>query len=317
MRGRAPPLALWPRFALSPLFALSPRFALSPLFALTPRSALSLAVALSLGIAGGAAAQTPPPQSPPPYSTVRLNYVYAANLGFGGYAIGGLTADVFSLPLATTFDVGDDGWKLRVKAPIQLGIYSFQGSFLGTKLSVNQQSLGVIPGLELQVPVGERVTLKPFVDLGGIHGFGTTGGAANSWVYTVGVRAVTRFQVGDDWTLLIGNGALFAGDSGGGFTENYTSIQNGIGIRRPLGISFNGFEPDVGVYTAWSCSPKPLEFSRFLDPPLRVSNQGEIGVTLGSALPFEVLGTRNPRIGAGYVFGEGLTVWHVSFGFPF
>jgi hypothetical protein len=275
-------------------------------------------VALALGAAGGALAQTQT-QSPPPYSTVRVNYVYASNLGFGGYALAGLTASVFSLPLATTFDLDHDGWKLKVSAPIQLGLYSFRTTFMGTNVSLKQQSLGVVPGLELQVPVGERVTLKPFIDAGAIHAFGATSEAPNSWVYTVGLRALTRFQVGDDWTLLIGNGALFAGDStiGRGFQESYTSIQNGVGIRRPLGLSIGGFEPDVGVYAAYYYYPKPLQFSRFLNPPLRVSNQGEIGVTLGSALPFEFLGTSNPRLGAGYVFGDGLTVWDVSFGFPF
>jgi len=34
--------------------------------------------------------------------TVNLNYVYAATLGFGGYSLAGLTADVYTLPLAYT-----------------------------------------------------------------------------------------------------------------------------------------------------------------------------------------------------------------------
>jgi hypothetical protein len=63
--------------------------------------------------------------------------------------------------------------------------------------------------------------------------------------------------------------------------------------------------------------PTPLEFSRFLRPPLRVVDQGEVGFSIGSARPLEILGWSNPRIGAGFVFGGGLNVWHVNFGFQF
>jgi hypothetical protein len=55
--------------------------------------------------------------------------------------------------------------------------------------------------------------------------------------------------------------------------------------------------------------------SRFLQSPLRIHNQDEIGFSIGSAEPFKILWLSNPR--AGFVFGGGLNVWHVNFGFPF
>jgi hypothetical protein len=60
-----------------------------------------------------------------------------------------------------------------------------------------------------------------------------------------------------------------------------------------------------------------LTFSRFLEPPLRISNQTEVGFSVGSAEPLKILWLSNPRIGAGIVFGGGLTVYHINFGFPF
>ena len=36
-----------------------------------------------------------------------------------------------------------------------------------------------------------------------------------------------------------------------------------------------------------------------------------------SAAPYEFLWFSNARIGAGYVFGDGLQVWRINFGFPF
>ena len=58
--------------------------------------------------------------------------------------------------------------------------------------------------------------------------------------------------------------------------------------------------------------PTPLEFSRFLKPLLQISNQAEIGFSVGSATPFQVLWLSNPRIGVGFVFGGALGVWHIN-----
>jgi hypothetical protein len=100
-------------------------------------------------------------------TTVTVNYVYAAQIGIGSYEVGGLSVRVLELPLSYTFVVDEElEWKLRVKAPVDLGIYSFSGTFNGSNVSADQQSLGVVPGLELQVPVTDRWTLKPFVDSG-------------------------------------------------------------------------------------------------------------------------------------------------------
>ena len=104
---------------------------------------------------------------------------------------------------------------------------------------------------------------------------------------------------------------------GGYFEERYVALQVGGEIRRPLGFKIGEWAPDLGLYAGTYYYPEPLVFSRFLRSPLRVANQGEIAFSIGSATPFQMLGLSNPRIGVGYVFGDGLNVWHVNFGFPF
>ena len=73
----------------------------------------------------------------------------------------------------------------------------------------------------------------------------------------------------------------------------------------------------LGVYTIYYYYPVPLVFSRFLEPELKIAHQGEIGFSIGSATQFQLLGLSNPRIGAGFIFGGGLTVLHINFGFQF
>lgn len=264
----------------------------------------------------GAVAQA---ASPDDFRTVNVNYVYASTLGFGGYSLAGLSADVYTLPLSHSFLLGDDGLVLRVTLPVQFGIYSFRGTDTdGTPISLNQQSLALVPGAELQIPVGPHLLLKPFVNFGAAYAFGVSQGVPDAWVYAAGARAVSRWQIGA-YTLAVGGGALYAGDRamGPGFHEQYTALEAGVELRHPLGFSIRGIAPDVGVYAAAYEYPQPLQFTRFLAPPLSVRNQGEVGMTLGTVQPLDMLWLGNTRIGAGYVFGDGLQVWHVVFGLPF
>ena len=288
------------------------RFAAKPGF----RSALVLAcAALASHVPAPAAAQSPAAQN----TDVVLNYVYAAQLGFGGYSLGGLTANVYTLPLADTLaDTPGEGWGLKLLLPVQFGLYHFSGSYEGRHVSLNQTSLSFTPGLELQIPVLDRTVVKPFVQAGIAHGFGPGVGNPDSYVFLGGARSITQWQAGD-YTLSFGNGVVFAGDAtvGPGSAEHYVSLQIAGEVRRPLGFEIAGVKPDLGVYVANYYYPAPLRFTRFLKPRLEVTDQAEVGFSIGAADKFKLLWFSNPRIGAGVVFGGGLTVYHVNFGFPF
>jgi hypothetical protein len=127
------------------------------------------------------------------------------------------------------------------------------------------------------------------------------------------------FAKGSATTISLGNAVIFAGDSpiGSGFSEHYVSLQLGVEVRHPLGFRVGTLAPDLGLYTIYYNYPVPLVFNRFLEPDLKIANQGEIGFSIGSATQFQLLGLSNPRIGAGVIFGGGLTVLRINFGFPF
>lgn len=135
-----------------------------------------------------------PAPVPNPDRTVNLNYVYAADPGFGGYSLSGLTADVYTLPLADTLhDVPYSGWALKPMLPIQGGIYRFRATDTdGRRIVIDQQSVSIVPGAELQIPIGERTVLKPFAQFGDAHGFGSGTGNPDSWIYLARARAVTQ-----------------------------------------------------------------------------------------------------------------------------
>ena len=273
---------------------------------------ICVAVALSL-LTKSTFAQTPNTAN----RTVRLNYVYAANLGFGGYTLAGLTANVFTLPLGYTFPVGpDDDWRLRLKLPVQLGLYQFRATDTnGARISIDQQSLAVLPGFELELPVTAQTKVTPFAEIGGARTFGA-GSDSNTLIFTTGLRSVTQWHEGP-YTLSLGNALIYSGDTSRDYDESYLALENGFEVRRPLGFTVHGIEPDFGVYFADYYYPKSLSFSRFQHDPLKIKNQTEIGFSVGSAKPFDIAFLSNTRAGVSYVFGGGLSVWHVNFGFPF
>lgn len=259
-------------------------------------------------------------QAPAAQNTkVDVNYVYAASLGFGGYSLSGLSASVYTLPLSDT--VGNfpyEGWSLRLLFPIQVGFYDFSATIGGRRLAVSQQSVTAVPGAELQIPVTDGIMVKPFAQAGAGHSFGTGGTNPDAWVFLAGVRSVAQWSAGE-YTISLGNGIVYAGDQtiGPGFNEHYVSLQIAAEIRRPLGFRVGAWTPDVGVFIADYYYPEPLRFSRFLHSNLRIDNQNEIGFSIGSAEPLKILWLANPRVGAGLVFGGGLNVYHINFGFPF
>lgn len=280
------------------------------------RAAWATATLGALAACPQAWAQTTAPQ---PNRTVNLNYVYAAQLGFGGYSLAGLNADVYTVPLAYTLPDVLWGWAVRLLAPVQGGFYGFRATDTnGQRLSINQQSLSVAPGAELQIPIGQRLVLKPFAQVGVVRAFGSGVGNPDSLIYRAGARAVTQWRSGA-YTYSLGNGVVVAGDKtlGPGFAEDYVALQLGGEVRRPLGFRIGQWTPDLGLYAGTYYYPKPLAFSRFLRSPLRVSNQGEIAFSIGSATPLRRQWLSDLRIGVGYVFGDGLNVWHANFGFPF
>jgi hypothetical protein len=265
-----------------------------------------------------ASAQAPPPSSQ--NRTVNLNYVYAAELGFGGYSLSGLTAKVYELPLNYTFrGFLKDDWALKLLTPIQAGLYTLDVTDTdGERISFQQQSLAFVPGAELQIPVSGNTVVKPFGQFGVGHAFGTDVGSPNAYIYMAGVRMLTQWHL-KATSVSLGNAIIYAGDSaiGSAFSEHYVTLQSGVELRHALGFRVGTLAPDCGLYAIYYYYPIPLVFSRFLEPELEITQQGEIGFSIGSETEFRFLGLPNPRVGVGYIFGGGLNALHVNFGFQF
>lgn len=276
--------------------------------------------------------------------TISVNYVYAAQLGFGTYSVGGLSVNVYSLPLEYTVrDVLLD-WRLRIGFPILYGDYSFRKTVVldefddvPVKILADQRTLSAEPKLRLEIPVLEPWT----VSLIGAWGFGSTfdtrirgrtpGGPTievreaekDVWYYTyqAGVSSLLQHRV-DRLTLSLGNAFIYAGTAvleGPQSVEAYGALETGTEARHPLGFDVGGYEPDASLFFIWYWFTPSLEFTRIEQRSLRVDNVFEVGVSFGAdpGTPFDVPVLGNPRLGISYRVGNDLDAVRMNFGFPF
>lgn len=276
---------------------------------------------------------------------VTVNYVYASQLGIGTYDVGGLSVDVYSLPLSLErplngmFGLEVPGehagdWSVDFKFPVSYGIFDFEADDpTYGDIDIQQQTLALVPGLQVNAKLTDNWWLRPSVDLG-LGGVVSTSGqeAAGDryfMIYTAGLTSLYELPEGP-YTFALGNGVTFAGNRTFGtfdLNEQYWAVETGLQVRRSLGFelgqvglsntAFAEVEPELGAYFIHYYFPEPLEFSRFLDTPLEVNNQVEFGLTMRSKTSWELLSLKDPKIGASYLFGDGLRVFRVNFGFPF
>ena len=139
-----------------------------------------------------------------------IPWAYSAYFGTGVYEVAnGEKAYIFRVsPSWQWREAGVDdngrrtiGWKF--KFPVALGAHDLDANAIGATLSLdNVSTITVVPGVEIDIPIGSRWSLRPFASLG----WGTETGSASSsaWVYWTGVKSRLAFPGHDgfEWALV-------------------------------------------------------------------------------------------------------------------
>jgi len=272
---------------------------------------------------------------------VAVNYVYAAQLGFGGYRVGGLDVNVYSLPIEYSLGEVLLDWRLKVALPVLYGDYDFKSSVQleqgRARLQLHQKTLSGEPKLKLEIPILEPWTLSLIGAWGFGYAFDTEGSGeliddpsrrakvseTDFWYYTyqVGVSSLLQETV-DRWTLSLGNAFIYAGTAdlpSETDVQAYGAIETGVDARHPLGFRIGDYAPDASVLFIWYYFTPSLEFTRVGQKSLQVDNVYEVGLTFGAdpGTPFEIPVLGNPRLGISYRVGNDLDAVRLNFGFPF
>jgi hypothetical protein len=283
-----------------------------------------------------AATPARPETSPPGEIDVSINYVYAAQLGFGGYRLDGLTANVYSLPLAFTLRNFVNGWQLKLGLPIQYGDYSFSKTIGDFKVKASTNTVAATPTLRLLIPI------RPWwnFSLLGAWGFGTTfstsgrvtqpsaprtkidSGESAFYTYEIGAGSLIQQPV-RSFTLSLGNAFYYAGNASMDHdpsVQAYGILETGVAASHSLGFELGRVVPETSLFFIHYYFTPSLEFARAGRANLEVTNQFEVGLSFGSSrsldLPYMPF-LDDLQVGGSYRFGSGLDGFRVNFGFPF
>lgn len=269
-------------------------------------------------------------QADGPVVETQVNVPYVVQFGFGSYDVGGLSTDTFRIPLTQSFALGDtqDDWQLKFTGFIGYSHANFETYLLGPKLTASQDYVFVLPQLELLIPLQRGWTLKPYIAAGGgcaFNGSVKLDGEREEalqdsydFLYAAGLSSLFELPL-DGFMVGFGNKLGWAEEVavGGGRGQGFATFQTGLEARHPIGMHVKGKELDLaGSFIYYYFFPA-ARFSIPGERPLEVASQFEFGSTIGFNKPARLWFFDNPRIGASYRFGDGLTGFRVNFGFPF
>ena len=201
-------------------------------------------------------------------------------------------------------------WGLRITFPVSLSSLRIDGvSDLGgfvDKLRI----AAIVPGFEVEIPVGSRTLVRPFGEVG----FGKSGDVSEVF-YGAGVRMQ---NVADLKRLHLTYGGLIAGRKTPPLTGSdtrYASFEGGVDVAAPLGISVRGRQARGGIYVIGRAF-NGLELERDDQPPIVLHGQFEAGLSFATAPELRIWKFPLRWLAAGYQFGR-LSGIRVYLTFPF
>ena len=247
-----------------------------------------------------------------------INIAYANILGSGIYEIGGRSAYVLNMPFEfVLYEPKEADWSLNLLLPVTVGVLDvdwkefWDGNENGDRL----QTLGVTPGVELDMPLSERWTLKPFIHAGYIY---DPNDDYDAWLTMAGVRSLFNYQLGE-YTLGFGAAVTVAEQRpvSRGDNTGIGVIDLGLDVRRRMSAKLRGQPLEMSVYAIASHYYNNLDLLDVEDDDFHVEQTFELGITLGTAQPFRLLGIDWQRVGMGYMWGDGIKSITFNLGFPF
>jgi hypothetical protein len=158
-----------------------------------------LVVGFSIGCCRAALAAEVPAPIPWAYSAYFGTGVYEVDNGETSYVI--RVAPSWRIREASLDDQGHRAIGWRIRAPMAFGLYDFDTSALGTTLKLkNVSTLTTVPGVEFDIPMTKRWSLRPFA----AFGYGAQlDGSSSAWVYWAGLKSKYTFSAdGFDWAIV-------------------------------------------------------------------------------------------------------------------
>lgn len=248
-----------------------------------------------------------------------LHYSYSTLLGTGWYKVGDRRVAVLEAPFAwRLFDATDESpVGIRLLLPLAIGFNNFSSEDPIPDDSDDISTISFIPGIEFEIPIGEKWLLRPYGQLG----FGTDiDSSENATIYSGGLKARYEFTplTIDQPGITIGSKLVAAGYSPeNGNNDELGLAAFGFDVRFPLDWRIGKRWTWAGLSVYGNYYFTEAEFENFVEDPEKVRSEVTVAVALGGVPDFELWGITFDRIGLGYKRGDGIRAITLATEFPF
>jgi len=263
-----------------------------------------LAVGSSVALHSALADSNPTPAIPWAYSAYFGTGVYRVENGEKAYVLRVSPSWTWREASVDEQGLRTVGWKF--KFPVALGTHDLDAHAIGATLSLdNVSTITAVPGVEADIPIGSRWSLRPFANVG----WGTETGADSSsaWVYWTGIKSRLAFPGRDGFEWALVNSLTYSG---------YTSDANQSSRVLPLSTAFEfdrPIEKQIGgdpVHLYWHfgytdyLNHKPLLLGSSVGS-IDVEDEWETGMAFGKgAEPLRLWRLHWNRVGIAYRFSS-------------
>ncbi len=240
-----------------------------------------------------------------------INWYYSASFGTGVYTAGDRSVAVVQLPISHVLHPAGEGrYGLRLKVPVTFGFYDYNfDDVFGGDLPQRVSTVSVMPGLEWEVPLSRRWTLKPYFS-GGIGQ--ELSGRESALIYDFGVKS--RYVIGEDKGVefALVNSLTAAGyRPRGGPAQPFGVLAVGLDLVIPTNRVLFGRDAFIGFTPIYYYYFNELRFAEFSDADNRLREQFELAISLMSRKPWTLKYFDVDRVGlairsSNEVFGVSL-----------
>ena len=143
-------------------------------------------------------------------------------------------------------DEGNRDIGIELRVPVTFSVHQFDTDNLAAVLDVdNFGSVSVTPGIEVEVPITKRWSLKPLA----YGGWGTElNGPQSAWIYWAGLKSRYRLGRGDLDLSLVNSIEYIGYTPNEGSSNDAFPVMAGLEFRLPLGGAKLGCDQ---VYLDW------------------------------------------------------------------
>ena len=249
-----------------------------------------------------------------------FNWYYATSFGTGVYTIGDTTVTVVALQYHYTLrEPSENHWGWRVTVPITAAVGNFDlyNPDFGQIDRIQLAAMGIMPGIELVVPLRQHWRYSLFANIGRAWEFESKAGAT---IYQAGMSTHYRVPTMHDPDFELGAKYIYAGYTSNGTDSAPVSLASvGFASSLPLPWTLStGRQTRLGIHMIGTSYLTNIRFQLPEFGYTEIHGELAAGVTLGLRPALNILGTTWDRVGLSYVRGSnGLRGIRLVTDFPF